>query len=170
MSKFATISKAYITGMKYLITSLVLGTISVLSMAQPTFQKPAILNELQAAKPHQGTVQIIGDNRIDDILARHIEVNRRHEGIIGYRILIFKDGSQNSKEKAFEAKGRFLTNFRGYDVYYIYEQPESKLFVGDFRTESEANKLKVEVEKFFRNAIVIETKINFPKLDNKGQQ
>lgn len=134
-------------------------------MAQPTFQKPAILNELQTTKPHQGSVQVIEDHRIDDLLARHIEINRRRDGIIGYRILIFKDGSQNSKEKAFEAKSRFLTNFRGYDVYYIYEQPESKLFVGDFRTKSDANKLKVEVEKFFRNAIVIETKINFPKLD-----
>jgi hypothetical protein len=165
MSKFATTLKAYIIGMKHFIILLILGTIPVLSMAQPSFQKPAILNELQAEKSRQGSIQIIEDNRIDDLLARHIEINRRRDGIIGYRILIFKDGSQNSKEKAFEAKSRFLTNFPGYEVYYIYEQPESKLFVGDFRTKSDANKLKVEVEKFFRNAIVIETKINFPKLD-----
>lgn len=165
MCKFAAFLNAYLFGMKHII-SFLLFCVPLITMAQTDFPKPAILKDLQESKPGQGTVQIVQASGIDDLIARHSEINRRKNGMTGYRILIFKDGSQNSKQKAFEAKSRFLSSFRGYEVYYIYEQPESKLFVGDFRTRSEANRLKVEVEKVFRNAIVIETKINFPNLEN----
>lgn len=156
--------------MKFLICILLFtGLFPILSMAQSSasFPKPAILRELQASQPEQGTVQIVEDQMVDELLARHVELNRRSNGIVGYRILIFKDGSQNSKKAAFDAKGLFLKNFPNEEVYYIYEQPESKLFVGDYRTKSEAMRMKLEIEKVFPKAIIIETKINFPNLDKK---
>ncbi len=168
MLKFVPVFQAYITEMKYIISFILFFVaFPILSMGQSTtaFPKPAILNDLQATVPEQGTVQVIQESRIEDLLARHLELNRRSEGITGYRILIFKASYQNSREKAFEEKSRFVTNFPDLEVYYIYEQPESRLFVGDFRTKSEATRMKLEIEKYFKNAIVIETKINFPKLD-----
>ncbi|NJK94773.1 MAG: hypothetical protein HC905_07525 [Bacteroidales bacterium] len=144
-----------------------LGTIPFFTQAQSSasFPKPAILHELQTSKADEGTIQIIQDSGIEDLLARHLEVNRRNEGITGYRIMLFKDGSQNSKRTAFDVKSQFLRSFPGNEVYYIYEQPESKLFVGDFRSKSEAMRMKTEIEKLFPKAIVLETKINFPKLE-----
>jgi hypothetical protein len=158
------------TGMKFIISILLLsGVFPLLSMAQSaaSFPKPAILHELQTSHPDQGTVQIVEDPRIDELLARQLEVNRRNNGITGYRILIFKDGSQNSKKAAFDAKSLFLKNFPDNEVYYVYEPPESKLFVGDFRTKSEATRMKLAIEKVFPKAIIIETKINFPNLETK---
>lgn len=168
MFKFVPVFLAYISGMKYFISFvLLLGLIPVISVAQSTasFPKPAILNELQAQKPEQGTIQLVQDARIVDLLGRHLEINRRNDGITGYRILIFKESSQNSKKTAFDVKSQFLRSFPGNEVYYIYEQPESKLFVGDYRTKSEATRMKLEIEKLFSKAIIIETKINFPNMD-----
>ncbi|HEX3009365.1 MAG TPA: hypothetical protein VHO90_17295 [Bacteroidales bacterium] len=168
MIKFAPVFQAYISGMKQIISTLFfLGAIPFFSIAQSngSFSKPAILNELQSKVSGEGTVEIVQEHRIDDLLARHLEFNRRSDGIVGYRILIFKASYQNSRDKAFEEKSRFVSAFPNIPVYYFYEQPESRLFVGDFRTKSEATRMKLEIEKMFKNAIVIETKINFPNLD-----
>lgn len=161
---------AYNTGMKVIISILLLsGIFPLFTMAQSgaSFPKPAILHELQVARPEQGTIQIVEDPMIEELLARQLEINRRSNGITGYRIMIFKDGSQNSKKAAFDAKSLFLKNFPDNEVYYIYEPPESKLFVGDFRTKSEATRMKLEIEKVFPKAIIVETKINFPNLETK---
>ena len=167
MIKFVPVFQAYIIGMKHIISFFFLVAIPLFSMAQTnaTYPKPGIINDLQTSAPEQGTVQIVQEPRIDDLLARHLELNRRNDGITGYRILIFKASYQNSRERAMEERSRFISNFQGIPVYYFYEQPESRLFVGDFRTKSEATRMKLEIEKIFKNAIVIETKINFPKLD-----
>jgi hypothetical protein len=166
--KFVPVFKAYVIGMKHFINFLfIVGLFPVVTLAQSnaSFPKPALLKDLQTPKEGQGSIQIMEDAHISDLLARHLEINRRINGIIGYRILIYKESHQNSKKAAFEVKSQFLKNFPGLEVYYIYEQPESKLFVGDFRTKSDAMKLKVQVEKYFPKAIILETKINFPKLD-----
>lgn len=168
MFKFVPIFHSYLIEMKHFISIIILFALfPLLSMAQSgtTYPKPAILKSLQTVSPGEGRVEIVQDSRIDDLLARHLEINRRNDGIIGYRILIFKENNQNSKKAAFDAKAQFLRNFPGVEVYYFYEQPESKLFVGDFRTKSEATKLKLEIEKFFPKSIILETRINFPKLD-----
>ncbi len=160
--------QAYITGMKQIISLLLFwGLFSFVTLAQSNvnFPKPAILQDLKNQTPEQGSIQIFQEPQIEDLLSRHLELNRRNDGLTGYRILIFKASFQNSREKAMEERGRFLSHFTDIPVYYFYEQPESRLFVGDFRTKSEATRMKLEIEKFFRNAIVIETKINFPKLD-----
>lgn len=166
MCKFVPVFQDYIIEMKYIISLLLfLGAMPLLSMAQ-SYSKPAILNELKTSKTNQGTVELVQDPRIDDLLSRHLELNRRNEGILGYRILIFKEGFQNSRERATEERSRFISHFGdNIPVYYFYVQPESRLFVGDFRTKSEATRMKLEIERVFRNAVVIETKINFPKLD-----
>lgn len=156
--------------MKHIIYFILfLGSFPLFSVAQSgvAFPKPAILKDLQTPKPDEGNIQIIQDSHIEDLLARHVELNRRNDGITGYRILIFKESSQNSQKTAYEVKSQFLRNFPNTDVYYVYEQPESKLFVGDFRTKSEATRMKLEIEKLFPKAILIKTKINFPNLDKK---
>ncbi len=160
--------QAYITGMKQIISLLLFWgafSLAVLAQSNVNFPKPEILQNLKNEVPEQGTIQIIQDSRIEDLLSRHLELNHRNDGLTGYRILIFKASFQNSRERAMEERGRFLSHFNDIPVYYFYEQPESRLFVGDFRTKSEATRMKLEIEKFFKNAIVIETKINFPKLD-----
>lgn len=170
--KFVPVFKAYITGMKHIISFVIfLGLFPLYTLAQSSasFPKPALLNDLKSSGPGQGTVELIQDAKIEDLLSRHLELNRRNEGIMGYRVLIFKASFQNSRERAFEEKSRFVSNFPGIPVYYFYEQPESRLFVGDFLTRSEATRMKLEIEKIFRNAVVIETKINFPKLDKTEQ-
>jgi hypothetical protein len=158
--------------MKQIISFIIfLGLFPLLTLAQSSasFPKPALLKDLTKSDTGQGTIEIIQDPKIEELLSRHLELNRRSDGITGYRILIFKASFQNSRERAFEEKSRFVSNFPGLPVYYFYEQPESRLFVGDFLTRSEATRMKLEIEKIFRNAVVIETKINFPKLDNTEQ-
>lgn len=167
MFKFVPVFQACILKMKFIPCILLFGLIPLLSSAQTenTYPAPAILHDLQKTVPDQGTVQIIQDPRIEDVLGRYYELNRRNEGIPGFRILIFKSPLQNSKEKAMEERSRFISHFSDIPVYYFYVQPESRLFVGDFRTKSEAMRMKAEIDKYFKNTVIIETKINFPNLD-----
>lgn len=167
MFKFVPVFQACIHPMKFFVPFLILGFLPLLSGAQTenSYPAPAIIQELQKPAPDQGTVQIIQDPRIEEVLGRYYELNRRNDGIPGYRILIFKSPLQNSREKAMEERSRFISHFGDIAVYYFYVQPESRLFVGDFRTKSEALRMKAEIDKFFKNAVIIETKINFPKLD-----
>lgn len=159
--------QAYITVMKYIISLVLLtGLIpAVFAQSGTTFPRPAILQSIQASAPDEGNIQIVQDPQIAELLSRHIELNRRNDGLTGYRILIFKESMQNSREKAFAERSKFISHFNDIPIYYFYEQPWSLLYAGDFRTKSEATRVWQEVKKYFGIAIVVETKINFPKLD-----
>jgi hypothetical protein len=71
---------------------------------------------------------------------------------------------QGEKDRAYDFKSVFLRKYPDYKVYVLFKTPDFRVRVGDFRTRSEAIKLKYLIEKDFPNSFIVEDFINFPAL------
>ncbi len=110
------------------------------------------------------------DARLDKMLNWHIDNNKSKNGIDGYRVEIFFSSDLDAKQKAFEKKVGFLSEYPDYNVHVIFVAPNFRVRVGDFRTKSEAWKLFKEIEGDYRSAFVVKDKINFPVLKPKNYE
>lgn len=110
-----------------------------------------------------GKVNIIQDDRISNLMLKHVELNGQNKTIPGYRIQIH---FSNEREKAKEVKTKFLTKYPDMGAYESYEQPNFRIRVGDFRTKLEAQaQLKELIQNGFSSAFVVTDEIQLPKLD-----
>lgn len=104
---------------------------------------------------------INSDSRINKLLDIALEENSRKEGIEGYRVQIFK-GDKNGADKI---RAAFLRAYPDIEVYLIFQTPDFRVRIGDFRSRSEAIKLKQQIEGDFPNPIIVDDVINFPRLN-----
>ncbi len=111
-------------------------------------------------------LQIYQDPRLETLLQRHIEYNRKKGGMNGYRIQIFFGSGRTAREDANETKAKFLSYFPDTRAHILYQSPFYKVRVGDFRTKNEALKFYRRVQRRFPNAYIIPDIIEFPKLEN----
>lgn len=130
----------------------------------PTSQDtlPQVANKLNfASKP--GTVTVHKDERITNIeeFVRYGEESIEGVKIDGFRILIFFDMNKTVAE---QQKAYFITMYPEHKAYVDYMAPNYRVRVGNFRTELEAEKLKVELIGSFPTAIVVADKIQLPVL------
>jgi len=110
----------------------------------------------------KGKISISKDNRIDEVSLKMAGGENRVTPIIhGYRIQII---SSSNKSVVDGAKGNFIENYRGTASKIIYESPNFKLRVGDFRTKLDAQKFQNTIKKTFPSTLIISDLISFPKL------
>lgn len=128
---------------------MLLAQVSFPIAALPDSSTPSIL---------QG-IEIIQDSRLEKMLNWHIEDNKRKNGIDGFRIDIF---SSTEKEKAFQTKVDFLSNYPDNNVYILFVAPNFRIRVGDFRTKNEALKLHKKIQGNYPAAFIVQDKIDFP--------
>ncbi len=96
------------------------------------------------------------DPRLQTLVNKHTEVNAEVKNE-GYRVQIYFGGD---KAKAREAKSRFLSQHADdLRAYEIYEAPNFKIRVGDFRTKLEAYRLLKEIKADFPSAFIVESEI-----------
>jgi hypothetical protein len=117
-------------------------------------------DSLAPSLPHKN---VIADNRADDLLDKHIEYNGRANEH-GYRVQIFFGAD---KDQAKAAKARFLGRYSKTAAYEVYEVPNFKVRVGDFRTRLEAYKFLKEIQGDFSGAFIVESEIEMPAIDPK---
>jgi len=120
---------------------------------------------LQDRGYHTGVVTIIQDDRIGLLVKKHINRNKKQNGIPGFRIRIYSDTGFDARENSNNAITKFLKIFPEIKIHWEYVSPDYKVYVGNFRTKIEAIKLLKKVKKYFPQAFIIPDKINFPKLD-----
>lgn len=112
------------------------------------------------------------DPRVDSLIAIHRKameknlMHEEHDGITGYRIQIFFDSGNNSKNRAIWVKNQFDSRYSQVPSYIIFGEPYYRIRVGDFRTKLEAEAFMKRIVRRYSNAFVIEDKIKFPKLLN----
>jgi hypothetical protein len=104
---------------------------------------------------------INSDSRVDSLIQIHIEENSRKNGIDGYRVQIF----QGTKDEAYQVKARFISLHENISADVKFPSPYFITVVGDFRTRSEALKLKHLIKDEFPSAFIVDYIINFPKLN-----
>ncbi len=109
----------------------------------------------------QQNVQVIGDANLDSLVQRNIELNQAANGIQGYRIQIFFG---SDRKAANEARTKFLQLFPETEAYLVYQQPNFKVRVGDFRNQLEAQAIYRSLLTQFETVFIVPDKINLPKL------
>ena len=93
--------------------------------------------------------KVVQDPQIDSLVLLHrkaMEINLAHEehdGIMGYRIQIFFDSGNNSKNRAIWVKDQFNSRYSRVTSYILFGEPYYRIRVGDFRT-------RLDAEAFFR--------------------
>ena len=116
----------------------------------------------------RGKVEVIKDARIDTFAARRLELNKAGDAISinGFRVQIFT--GENRKE-AYNAQGKFQEQYPDVKSYVIYNEPNFKVRVGDFRTRLDAEKFQDELKKWFNGMFIIQEKITPPKLQDADE-
>jgi hypothetical protein len=94
-------------------------------------------------------VQVLGNPELDTLVQRNIESNQITNGIQGYRVQIFFG---SDRKAANDARTQFLQLYPNTEAYLLYQQPNFKVRVGDFRTQPEAQALFKELLRHFEVA------------------
>lgn len=105
-------------------------------------------------------VTIVKDPRIDDLVKAQIPA--ANPEIIGYRLQLAFDTNKGFID---DARSRFAAMFPKVDTYVEFIAPHYFLKVGDFRTQLEAEKIKVSTTQQFPTCFVVKEKINLPRID-----
>ena len=91
----------------------------------------------------------------------------RSEQTDGYRIRIYFDNKQNSREASAESEARFKRLFPGYNTYRTFKNPFFKVTVGDFRTKADAQVALQRIVRVFPDAFIVKEQMKFPVISDQ---
>jgi len=91
------------------------------------------------------------DPRIDQLVKKQIEINEvttreSRRFVQGYRIQVINSPDRG---KVFAAKARVYEQFPDWKPYLLYQSPNYKLRVGNFKTQDEAQDAMKQLSKLF---------------------
>ena len=109
----------------------------------------------------QGSLEIMQDPRVDTLVSRYTQVIKKQAAIEGYRIQITAGSNRNS---VYQTKSQFYQNFPDIKQYIIYQAPNVKLRVGNYRTRLEAYKDLQLLLPQFNGAFIIRDEIKLSEL------
>lgn len=118
--------------------------------------------DAQTANPAD-TMQtgVHADPRLKTLVFKHNDVLKRGQAN-GYRVQIYFG---TDKAKCREVKSRFLASYASdAHAYEIYEQPNFKVRVGDFRSRIEAYRFLKKIRADFPASFIVSTKIEMPSV------
>ena len=91
------------------------------------------------------------EEKVGELLDRHIKLNKKRKGILGWRLQIHSD---TDREKAKKIRISFMLKFPEIHAYLDHKEPYFKVTVGDFYTRLEALKVQNEIRKKYTSYIV----------------
>jgi hypothetical protein len=69
---------------------------------------------------------------------------------------------QEANKQADQSRARFISRYEEVKSYKKFEYPYFKVYVGDFRTKSEALRFLKKIENDYPNAFIREDIVSFP--------
>jgi len=125
-----------------------------------------------AAADTSGVV-VLKDPRIDQLVRKQIEINEvttreSRRFVPGFRIQVI---NSTDRSKVFAAKAKVYDQFPDWKPYLLYQSPNYKLRVGNFKTQEEAQDALKQLSRLFPAGLyiipdVIELKLSdLPKAD-----
>lgn len=96
----------------------------------------------------------MGDAGAAQMVEKHIELNTRVKTIAGYRVQIASFSGVNSKTSAFDLRDRFMLDHPGVQAYIVFDEPNFKVKVGDFRTRLEAYAFLQQIKDVYKGYLV----------------
>ncbi|MFB6341978.1 hypothetical protein ACE1ET_09650 [Saccharicrinis sp. FJH62] len=131
---------------------------------------------IYASSTDGGVVHYYRDKRLDKIFDIQKNINKRKDGIPGFRVQLYRGNSQKlSKDKAFQIEAMVYQKF-GADanVEVLFFTPYWRVQAGNFRTQSEAMKMEARYKKAFPDMAddisVVPAMIKFPELKRNTEQ
>lgn len=109
---------------------------------------------IDTATAQIGHVTVTGDVAVNEMVARHAEFNYRVKTMPGFRVQIASFSGTNSKTSAFSLRDRFMTDYPMVQAYIVYDEPNFKVKVGDFRTRLEAYAFLQEIKEVYKGYII----------------
>ncbi len=124
-----------------------------------------VLISTSALAQTRGTVTESKDPRIDTLLAKRVELSKLPNtgqavapaSSNGYRVQIFMGINRND---AYNAQAKFNELYPDIKTYIIYNEPDFKVKVGDFKNRLEATRLMEQLRSQFTSLFVLSEKIN----------
>jgi hypothetical protein len=113
-----------------------------------------------------GSAAVVKDPRVDKLILKQIEINAEttketRKNMPGFRIQVI---NTTDRTKVFAAKAKVYQEFPDLKPYLLYQAPNYKLKVGNFKTQEEAEEMQKQLERLFPSGTyiirdVIEVKI-----------
>lgn len=97
---------------------------------------------------------------IKRMMAEFVEHNKAHRTIKGFRVQIYNGGKTESQKH----KSAFMKAFPDIRAYMVYEYPEYRIQVGDYRDELAAERALLSIRAHFQGAFTVSSNINWPDL------
>ena len=101
----------------------------------------------------QAQVRVVGDVAVEQMVAKHVELNNKSKTIPGYRVQIASFSGTSSKANAFDLRDRFSADYPEVQVYIVFDEPNFKVKVGDFRTRLEAYAFLQKIKEFYKGYV-----------------
>lgn len=117
----------------------------------------SLLSGSVIAQTDTGSVRVDKDPRIDLLIQKQIAINEEttrdsRRNMPGFRIQIINSPDRN---KVFAAKTRIYQEFPDLKPYLMYQAPNYKLKVGNFRTQEEAEGFQRQLARLFPSGLYI---------------
>ena len=93
----------------------------------------------------------------------HIAQRQKVNGVKGFRVCIYYNSGQTANKGADQERAKFISRYEDVPSYKRFESPFFKVYVGDFRTKSEALRFLEKIEYDYPNAFIREDIVAFPK-------
>jgi sporulation related protein len=100
---------------------------------------------------------VIKDARVDSLVRKQIAINdvttrESRRNMPGFRIQVISSPDRN---KVYDAKAKMYKDFPDWKPYVLYQPPNYKLRVGDFKTEDEANDALQQLQRLFPSGLYV---------------
>jgi len=113
----------------------------------------------------KGSIEINTDSNVRRALEAYTQLTLENPGMEGFRVQIFVDSGNNSKQAAMNALKTFETRFPEIESYISFEEPNYKVRVGNFRTKLDAERCLKKIVSTYPNAFVVPDFIELPKIE-----
>jgi hypothetical protein len=116
-----------------------------------------LITDTALAQVDSGTVIVHKDPRVDELVRKQIQINEEttrdsRRNIPGFRIQVINSTDRN---KVFAAKTKIYQEFPDLKPYLLYQAPNYKLRVGNFRTQEEAEDFEKQLIRLFPSGLFI---------------
>lgn len=133
--------------------------------AQTTVERksPTVSVFYSLTESKNNKVKINQEEPVKALFERYVDFRAKDNKIPGYRIRIYSNSGQTALANARSEKAKFESLYSD-TTYLVYEKPNYKVYVGDYRTRNQAFVAFKSISKDFKKAFLIPTRINLPKL------
>lgn len=109
----------------------------------------------------KGKLKVVPQPEIEKLQDAYIRHSEKEASLEGYRVQIYN----GRKDACLKVRSEFLRKYPNVSPYTLYDSPEYRVQVGDFRTRLEAEKFLRKIIQEFKGSFVLKTKIKLPELE-----